>query len=73
MWKRKSSRWECWTSNATETSEEDAGWEEAIGICHYKAISDITGSHPVEKSRQRKAWCHCGLKKAWRLWAVRHT
>lgn len=56
-----------------ETSEGDAGWEEAIGICHYKAISDITGSHPVEKSRPRKAWCHCGLKKAWRLWAVRRA
>lgn len=48
--------------NATETSKRDAGWEQAIGICHYEATSDLRGSHPIEEHGQGTVWEHDGLK-----------
>lgn len=34
----------CLAWNAIETSQRDAGWKEAIGICHRKATGDLGGS-----------------------------
>ena len=52
----------CRASNAIEGSKGDAGWEEAIGICHYKATSDPRGSHLVGEPGQREARRHCNQK-----------
>lgn len=60
--KRKGSRWKCWASNATESSKRDGGWDEAIGICHYKATNDLRGSHPVER-QGREGVAPWGVKK----------
>lgn len=39
----RGSGWKCWASDATETSKRDVGWEQAFGICPYKATHDRRG------------------------------